>query len=126
MSNFNALQGETLVSIIGLEKDSERVEFLTKSGRRFLMHHIQDCCEDVRINDVCGDVSDLLDSPITMATCETNSPERAKAEGRDYYIEDSCTWTFYKLATVKGYVTIRWYGESNGYYSEEVHFSEID
>ena len=29
------------------------------------------------------------------------------------------------MTTAKGYVTVRWYGTSNGYYSESVSFAEI-
>jgi hypothetical protein len=38
--------------------------------------------------------------------------------------DESYTWTFYNFATFKGFVTVRFYGSSNGYYSEEVSFKK--
>jgi hypothetical protein len=90
------------------------------------MYHSQDCCEGVYLEDVAGELHDLLNSPITLAEEVTNRNENPEGMDESFtsYAE-SFTWTFYKLATVNGYVTLRWYGESNGYYSESVDFQLI-
>ena len=121
--NFSILKGLTITSIDGLEDDSAEVIFTTSEGRRFKMSHSQDCCERVSIEDVCGDVNDLLNSPILLAE-EVTSEEDPEDIQKDYHDCLYC-WTFYKLSTFKGDVTIRWYGESNGYYSVGVDFHEI-
>lgn len=118
--NFEKLKGEIIASIDGATKDSEAIEIKTESGKTFLLQHIQDCCEGVSVEDVTGDLSDLIGSPVLLAE-EVESNENPEGVSKDY--QDSFTWTFYKLATVKGHVTFRWYGESNGYYSESVDCS---
>ena len=84
----------------------------------FEFRHEQDCCESVYIESITGDIADLLGNPILLAEVSTSdaTPEGFKHD----YEPDSQTWTFYKLATIKGYVDIRWFGTSNGYYSERV------
>lgn len=114
---FTKLKGKTIEHISGLSKGEDRVTFYMSDGSEYQMYHDQDCCESVRIEDVVGDVEDLIGTPITLAEVVTN-PDDAKVP--EY--PDSYTWTYYKLATVKGYVDIRWLGESNGYYSESVTF----
>lgn len=83
----------------------------------FTFYHSQDCCETVEISDIVGDLQDLVNEEILMA--EEVSGE-TPADHKFEYEPESYTWTFYKFATKKGYVDVRWLGESNGYYSESV------
>lgn len=122
---FEALKGKTLAAIEGAEKDSEEIRFRTIEGETWLQSHSQDCCECVSVEEVVGDVADLVGTPILEAekvTHEGETPEGLTLPSHD----DSYTWTFYKLATIRGSVTIRWFGSSNGYYSEEVSFARED
>lgn len=120
---FNDLLGKTLNSVTGKAGDDEMV-FTAESGETYRLHHEQDCCESVSIQDICGELKDLVGSPIIQAeeNNSTDDPEGFKHE----YAPDSCTWTFYRIATAKGQVVIRWKGESNGYYSESVSFEKMD
>jgi len=122
--DFSCLKGQTLVDI-QVNKEKDRIVFTSSSGNKYLMYHVQDCCECVDIEDICGDLNDLLNTPILLAE-EVIGEQDKNPEGVDApEYQDSFTWTFYKLATIKGAVTIRWYGESNGYYSESVDFGKI-
>lgn len=113
---FETLLGETITAVEGLENGSLEVLFMCASGRKFRMDHCQDCCEDVCLEDVVGDVDDILNTPILLA--------ELSYEDRDVSYGDSM-WSFYKLHTVKGDITILWLGSSNGYYSISVDFEEI-
>lgn len=118
--NVAELLGKTLTKI---DSESDEITFHTTEGEVYKMYHDQDCCESVSVDDIIGDLDDLIMSPILEAA-EESSNENPEGVTKDY--QDSFTWTFYKLGTIKGHVTIRWYGESNGYYSESVTFAKID
>jgi hypothetical protein len=116
------LLGMTFTSVCRAENDEEDDAIFFTSfddGRIFKMYHDHECSETVRIEDICGELSDLMGSPITMAEVITQ-------EGKDEDEHEHVTWTFYKLATIKGYVTIRWYGSSNGFYSETADIVELE
>lgn len=108
---FEELLGHDVVDVF---HDNDCVQILTKT-HLFQMHHTQDCCESVYLEDIVGDINSLVGNKILLAE-ESHSDENPLCE-----YEDSFTWTFYKLATIKGYVDFRWYGSSNGYYSESVY-----
>lgn len=112
---FNILVGKTLKTLIN---DDIEISFIDIDNNEYKMYHQQDCCEHVRIEEIIGDLNDLIGTPILLAEEISNN------ERNDYECE-SLTWTFYKLSTIKGSVTIRWLGESNGYYSESVSFEKV-
>ena len=85
---------------------------------RYVFFHQQDCCETVRIEDIVGELSDLEGVELLKAEETHNLFDMIKSIDQEF--AESGTWTFYKFATRKGYVDVRWLGESNGYYSESV------
>lgn len=134
------LEGLVFSKIV--EGDDE-IKFFTDDGDVYTMHHLQDFCESVTLEEVIGDFEDLLGTPI-LESRESSSGDRKEAEmdlldGEDYvmmklktfssgsndvYAAESETWTFYNFRTIKGSVTLRWYGTSNGYYSESVYITK--
>lgn len=126
MTSISDLIGKVLIEI--RESDDELL-FTDSDEQVYRMWHSQDCCESVYIESIVGDLEDLIGSPICVAEEVTNSfsegePGKDELKPLDEY-DESYTWTFYKLATIKGSVTIRWYGSSNGWYSERVDFEKI-
>lgn len=114
---FDTVRMETGIDIAS--EDGDKMIF-ENAEERFTFYHQQDCCEFVRIEDISGDLSDLIGEPLLMA--EDVSGMVTKPANPPFVDEynDSYTYTFYKFATRKGYVDVRWFGESNGFYSEEV------
>lgn len=117
---FAELVGKTIGRISGSVGDAE---FLieTEDGQIYALYHEQDCCESVVLQDITGDLHDLLGTPILVAEEVSSRDDPADYTPEPY--RESFTWTFYKLRTIKGGVTLRWLGESNGYYSESVSFA---
>lgn len=116
MGDIFELVGKTLESVVN---KGEEILFTTTSGEKYKMYHSQDCCENVTVEDINGDLDDIIGSPVLEASARTSN-ENPFDKKKEY--QESFTWTFYTIYTIKGGVTIRWYGESNGYYSEEVDF----
>lgn len=120
---LNLLVGRTLRSVI-VNADRDRIIFACEDGEAFTAYHMQDCCESVTIHDIQGELDSLIGSKI-VRTIESindkNWPADVDLSVKTY--SDSFTWTTHVIETASGAsVAIRWYGASNGYYSESVHF----
>jgi hypothetical protein len=129
-AGLNQMLGRVFLRVEGGVGD-EHLLLVRDDGVHFLFHHFRDCCECVEIEDIIGDLHDLIGTPLLVADMETNEYASGDPYGFNPYKyecdeeDGTYTWTFYKFATIKGYVDLRWLGESNGYYGERVHLCMI-
>ena len=111
--NVEEMLGQTFKKVY---TDNERESvFFENDEVQYVLYHNQDCCENVRIEELIGDLEDLENWPLLISYEESN-----KNYPKPKHVTESYTWTFYHFATYKGNVTIRFLGTSNGYYSERV------
>lgn len=70
--NWTSLLGRT-IRAIHAPGDNNVMTFEFDDGSWILMGHRQDCCEHVEIEDVAGDLSDLVGVPLLRAEERTSS-----------------------------------------------------
>lgn len=114
---INELVGETLAFIDASEGE---ILLTTQSGRRIRIHHEQDCCETVRVEDTQGNWHDLIGKVIIEATEDVQPQGDPPPE-----YQDSWTRTTLIFKVDDATVISKWIGESNGYYSESVDIEEL-
>lgn len=111
---LDTLIGKTIINISGLEEESEEVVITTRSSdgvtELHTFWHEVGCCEEVWLEDFEKPTAN--GGLIISAELSTEINKGCNNE----------TWSFYKIETTKGELFMRWYGASNGYYSEEVAY----
>ena len=123
MSEVGELVGKTPTRIDGGVGDHE-VTIHCSDGSAFQFYFDdEDTGNDVtiRLEDLGGgSLEELIGHKILLAEMASRKGARDKESGRD-----STTWTFVKLRSHGGNVTMRWYGASNGYYAEYPLFRRV-
>ena len=110
------LIGETLAFV---DASDECIMLTTVNNRKIIIHHSQDCCETVKVEDTQGNWHDLIGKVIIGASEEV----LGKIDDESGY--GTYTKTTLTFKTSDATVISRWHGESNGYYSESVTIEDI-
>ena len=128
---FEYLKGKTIVEVLYDNKpvdledqkdevDVDTVRFVLDTGESLVLYHERECCESVWLSDVTGDWRYILNETILFAELTTSSRLTEGADPEEAWPDEYENWSFYKLATNRGFITLAWKGVSNGYYSTSV------
>jgi hypothetical protein len=115
MEILKEFEGKVLENVT-YNKEDEILTFYFTNGDVYEMFHEQDCCESVYLEDGYDDLMFLIGQEILQAYVTSNSGDD---DGGTY------TYTYYNISTFLNSATLRWYGSSNGYYSEAVDIQKV-
>ena len=59
--------GKTIVEIRGSCRVSDYISFRFSDNTYMKMYHIQSCCENVEVDDIVGDIDDLINAEILVS-----------------------------------------------------------
>ena len=118
VNTYTEFSGKTIQEIRGCKKHSDEVTVMFTDGSCLKFYHRQDCCESVLLEDFDAIPEDLVNAKIISIE------ERISRSGEGIkplnVWDESYTWSFYVIKTSSSTMVLRWYGESNGWYSETV------
>ena len=122
--NIDLLKGLTVKTIDAFEGGGD-IMITTNCGRQFRFTHFQDCCEHVDIYSIDGDLKRLEGFRLVDVQMETVDEPEGWADSDEAKWADSYTFTDVVFKTNAQTICVKWFGESNGYYSEGVDFEEL-
>jgi len=103
--------------------DKEEMKITCEDNSVFTFYHEQDCCEFVHIVDTVGEPMSLKGWKLLLVDMEVSQELDVDNEQGSH--DDSCTTTVVKFVTDENTVSVKWIGESNGYYSESVDLKQF-
>ena len=109
IQSLDDLFGRKVKSVTGCHKGSEYMEICFTDGLKAIFEPAN-YMANVEIEDVNGDPQGMVGNLITLVEVISDLDSANN------------TWTYYRFATLDGYIDIRWFGSSNGYYSEKVNW----
>lgn len=117
VANPFAITGK-ITKVIKDEAD-EWVALVLETGEIYVAFHEQDCCEHVWITDY-GDIESAVGEHLMqLGSVSSDGGEELPDD------QGSHTWTFVNVRTDKDAYQLRFYGTSNGYYSEDAQWYRL-
>lgn len=110
------LIGATILSVNpNTNRRDDALLYIKTDKGTMTFYHAQQWSEQVWLEDGLEDLEKMIGEKVLHAEVIKNYDEDALDEE-----DDSYTWIYYKISTLNHDCTLRFYGTSNGYYSEGV------
>ena len=99
------------LKIFSTSFDDDEITFTKEDGTNIIFQAYGDCCSQSFIESI--------DDHHVLQDCTILSVEEVEGESasnENDYTQECQKWTFYKFKTDKGYATLSFRNDSNGYY----------